>query len=557
MKHDLRGKRCVGLVRTSTMSQTENGLGQQLMICRKFAEERGMIWVDTESAPGVSAYQTENRWDIDNIFARKRRGEQFEVVVVQEYSRLTRGGVDHGGFLLWEFAKMGLTVVSATQDIPDNEYAPLIRAIEFMRHKGYSESTAFNTARGRMAAILDGRSTHCGQPPFAVDRLYTTARGEKLFRLRNLPDGSQVKLPPDPDDDTVLAVFEPNIRLEDGSTHIRHYKKQPHEKVTLVMGESMAVEAVKYILHRAFFEETIGAPTIAYELNVRKCLPAHDGGLWNISSVYGVMSQPVYVGMGVCNYIDEADIYNRTRGGPRKVDADARGKQRYRPESEWEFVPYPDLLGERSFLPPELRERVWQWQLQRLRDRASGVNRRDENDSHSQSSYFLKDAIRTSEGHRMRGHTSHRGTDWRYYAYTKYIETPTHRKRARKHLFPAKALEEVAAAEITSVLSDVDAQVPAIKEFVKRRLEAAERDNPDLGALRTQRAAVADELAFSTKELAVLGVDRLRQKIEPLRVRLAGLDQRIIAAESSAGLSLGSADEITAAVVKRLWSFAK
>lgn len=109
MKSEYEGLRCVGLVRTSTKGQTENGIQQQLEACHRFAEAKGMIWVDAERAPGVSAYQTQDRDDIERIIARRRAGEDFQVVVVFDYSRLTRGGVDHGSFLLWQFTQVGLS----------------------------------------------------------------------------------------------------------------------------------------------------------------------------------------------------------------------------------------------------------------------------------------------------------------------------------------------------------------------------------------------------------------------------------------------------------------
>src|SRR4051812_34515826 len=120
MINELRGLRCVGLARTSTKGQAENGIGQQLDVCRRFAEAAGMIWVDAESAAGVSGYQTRSRDDIDRIIERKERGDDFQIVVVHDYSRLTRGGVDHGSHLLWRFTQVGLRVVSATNDIADS-----------------------------------------------------------------------------------------------------------------------------------------------------------------------------------------------------------------------------------------------------------------------------------------------------------------------------------------------------------------------------------------------------------------------------------------------------
>jgi hypothetical protein len=45
---------------------------------------------------GVSGSIPGARTDIDLIIDRKRRKNDFDVVVVQDFSRFTRGGLQHG-----------------------------------------------------------------------------------------------------------------------------------------------------------------------------------------------------------------------------------------------------------------------------------------------------------------------------------------------------------------------------------------------------------------------------------------------------------------------------
>jgi hypothetical protein len=193
----LQGKRYVALVRCSSTAQSDTSIHAQEELLAAFARENGMFCAGTVELAGVTGSVPGIRSDIDRLIERKRQGDDFEVVLLQDATRFTRSGPAHGLKLLYELRAAGLEVVFVKDDLPAGDLGDVMRGLQFFSGKEQSRSIAHAVARGASLSLKEGRCAHCKAPPYGVDRLYTTEAGEPKHIIRNLLDGTQVKLHPE------------------------------------------------------------------------------------------------------------------------------------------------------------------------------------------------------------------------------------------------------------------------------------------------------------------------------------------------------------------------
>src|SRR4051812_47695865 len=190
----LRGKYCLGLVRCSTMKQADTSIPDQIAALRKFADDHGLIITDTIILEGVSGSQPGNREDLQQITQRKRERNDFEVLLVQDTSRLTRGGMQHGNKIEFDFAAEGIEIIYAMEQLPDGPAADIVKALSYHSAKEQARSIAMNVARGSMSAMEQGRLSHTRRVPYGIDRLYLGPDRKPRYIIRALADGTQLKL---------------------------------------------------------------------------------------------------------------------------------------------------------------------------------------------------------------------------------------------------------------------------------------------------------------------------------------------------------------------------
>src|SRR5205085_10133720 len=132
--------------------------------------------------------------DLDELIRRKKEQDDFDVVLVQDASRLTRSGPAHGMHVLFELRSLGADVVSIKDDFPEGDMGDVMRTLQYYSAKQQAEGIAFASTRGASASLYMGKTAHCKAPPFGIDRLYCSEDGQPKHIIRNLPDGTQVKL---------------------------------------------------------------------------------------------------------------------------------------------------------------------------------------------------------------------------------------------------------------------------------------------------------------------------------------------------------------------------
>src|SRR5438045_3671679 len=113
---DLTGKRYANLIRCSNLTQADTSPEGQKLINDGFCSANGMTWVADIYAEGVSGSQTFNRQDLQDVL-EEHRNNPFHILVVHDWSRLTRGGIRHGNVVEDSFRKAGLRIVSSTDHV--------------------------------------------------------------------------------------------------------------------------------------------------------------------------------------------------------------------------------------------------------------------------------------------------------------------------------------------------------------------------------------------------------------------------------------------------------
>lgn len=547
----LNGLRCVGLTRCSSKGQAGEGLSndQQLDIITAYAAMKGMVWCGEERAEGVSGSDTHHRPDLDNLFTRAETKRDFDALLVQSFDRLTRGGADHGAHLIYKFAELGVIVISASNDIPqDDEYASVIRSIEFIKGEGTAKSISLHSARGSTASILAGRAAYSRCVPYATDRLILSADGTPLFRIRNYSDGTQRKL--HVTDDNIVIEFYPRTEK---SGPFRHFIKGVDQKIVLVNGAPDAVEDVR-LIYDWFYTKGIGAKTITEELNRRGGVSPR-GKSWNQTTVYSIVMNPIYVQRGIGNATTCAKFYcraNEVGGTPTRIKKKPiNGTPLYRPESDWIITKHPEI----TIIRPELHEAIWEKQYEKMLRNVTKDGVIAHRKSRWNSKYLLHGAIFDRKtGVAMTPYTTgrHKTHTYRYYANLTMYNNPHPDLKGKRKFVSAAAAEKAVLECFTQVLGNLDEQRDALTQYAAERLKATGHDAIDIEKLRAERLTLAEKKAFALDEFGDLGPDLLRKKIGPMTARLKELDLRISTAERSVGFSEGSTEKVVDLVMKQV-----
>lgn len=228
----------------------------------------------------------------------------------------------------------------------------MLNAIE--DEQGKFNKSAFNIARGVGSAVVDRRKTHCSRPPSGVDRLFFDSEGRPSYRLRNLPDGTQIKLKADSEE--ILERFGRNPEL--GAPV--HHRKQKHERVALIPGDPLAIETVA-LIYRWRLQDGLGYVRIAKRLK-ELGRPTPGRSAWTGSAVCSLVNNPTYSGICVAFRKSKAKFARASRLGepvayllrPEDKTAGKRDPRTIiRPAADWVRYDEPRLS---ELLPPDLRE---------------------------------------------------------------------------------------------------------------------------------------------------------------------------------------------------------
>lgn len=549
----------MSLVRCSTDEQADTSPADQAAVLRAFGDEHGMVHAgDDVVLEGVSGSMPGNRDDIARIVARKQARDDFDVLLVQDTSRLTRGGARHGNAVAWELGKAGVEVVFVNEHATgDPEHDAFVQTLGFWAAQKMAKDLSYAATRGQMSSLAGGFIPHTSRIPYGVDRLYVGLDGTKRHRLRNLTDGTQQKL--DPEQDVVLAAFGRNPKK--GSPV--HYRRQSDERILLVPGAPEQVEAVRQMYRRHLLDGW-GASRIARELNDRG-LPSPTGKGWSTDTVESVLDNPTYTGVGVCDRY-ASGIYH-VRGGdkaPAAVRLDTKtvatrrkAPIRLRPRDHWKFQQHPLLV---DYLGAELRERAVA-RHQRLFERQDrkamadpkkAASARADRDKHAESPYVLKGLLKSAQGGvpmtgKLAGPMSNRT---RYYALTRARHYPKSGSVAAK-MVPAEPLERAVLGVVRDVLAGASDLRERVARILGEQQEALDGDRQRLEPIVAEREELREKL-LEAMDLKPASRRLIQDRLDQWEARVADLEDRIAKASARSERPTIDVDAVADAVVERL-----
>ena len=398
--------------------------------------------------------------------------------------------------------------------------------LEYAEAGQYLVNLSSDTIRGLVPLTKAGFDA--GRPtPYGFDRMVVDPSGRELYRIRNLGDGVRHK------------VF-PNGSVQVYDNGMRPVKEEAAHS-TLVPGDPERVATVRRIFERYARAEK-GMRTIVEELNGRE-IPSPRGGLWSVSTVRGILINPVYYGANVWNVRSFSKYHTIRKGAPTPHEDDGRCK-RYNEKADW--VMADDEHGFEGLISKEL------FDLAQAKRR--GRNTPFTRGKAVTAPYYLSGLLTCSCGHNLQGQTKTSGKRKgfrKYHYYTCGGFMMKGRTVCRSYLLPKESIETPVLAALARRIK-AQGRIDAIRAQVEALLTEYASPGEGPQVIRRRIAQVEERRRNWEKaidrglniDLAVENLKRLDREKEALEHELEvartrktlDLDVKAVSREILAGL---------------------
>ena len=145
--------------RFSSVGQNEQTIEGQTRVCRDYAERQGLSVIgvyDADKAKSASK-ETEKRKDLHRMFADAETGA-FQYIIVYKMDRFARNR-NESRLFKGELAKHGVRVLSATENITDDEGGELYEMFLEWNDEKYSQRLAKRIRDGLITSLENGTYT--------------------------------------------------------------------------------------------------------------------------------------------------------------------------------------------------------------------------------------------------------------------------------------------------------------------------------------------------------------------------------------------------------------
>lgn len=152
-------KNAVIYARFSSVGQNEQTIDGQIRVCREYAEREGLSVIgiyDKDKAKSASK-ETEKRKDLHRMFADAETGA-FQYIIVYKMDRFARNRNESRIFKS-ELAKHGVRVLSATENITDDEGGELYEMFLEWNDEKYSQRLSKRIRDGLITSLENGTYT--------------------------------------------------------------------------------------------------------------------------------------------------------------------------------------------------------------------------------------------------------------------------------------------------------------------------------------------------------------------------------------------------------------
>jgi hypothetical protein len=551
----IQGAHCVVLKRCSSAPQIDTSMANQGRTVELCAAANNLKIVWEIPLEGVTGSIPGNRQDIDDIIARKRRRNDFTLLVIQDVTRFTRAGLGHGQKLLYELRAAGITVYFVAEDLlVDCEMAEMY--VSFLLNAAHqtAKSISFGMVTGSGNSFLEDRSPYCRIPPLGLDRMYCLD-GKDLHIIRNLPDGTQLMLHPITGD--IVRRFEKNEKRGVPS----HYIKQKNERIRLVLGDLKAVALVHMIFHRHHAQGQ-SCHVIARDLNDAG-IPSIRGNEWYVTTIRKMLVNPIYIGLAIKYRVKRGIYFCGSNNGPEpsgvtleELAQNSSVEARRRPRPKWAEKDQPHLA---DFLPEGIRELARAKIDRHLDEIADGKAKKPDRDRHLSSAYFLKKLLRSKQGnHAMTGVTKgKKNYPVRYYNVSRAGQAPR-TKNPLLRLIPADPIEKAVIDALKTVLLNRPELDRRMKELVDRYWKSHSQQT-DSGKLERELKRNKRQLVLLADQISDVADqdDPIERKMLTLKQNIRRIEAQIRAVQAPTSRMQIGHDNVMDNLAERLERFGK
>ena len=284
----------VGYLRRSTDRQ-EQSLADQEAAINRYAEANGLDILRLYTDDAISGTSADNRPAFQRLMADASNGHRdFRFVLCYDVKRFSRGDNDEAGYYRYLLKKNGVEVLYASEGFNGDDTDDLVRSVKQFLARQESKDLSKVTLRGQLSSIRAG-SYLGGVPPLGYDYLYVDSQDRPIQRVRYTNGGAKEITAPD--GQTLHRVVPQGERLTSSKEdRIRLVPSSP-DRVALVrriFDEYMRGYGYKAIASR-FNAEGVPSPRSG-EWDATKY-----NGRWCVSTIRGVLCNPVYAGDTVWN----------------------------------------------------------------------------------------------------------------------------------------------------------------------------------------------------------------------------------------------------------------
>lgn len=528
------GRRIKPIIRCSTNEQSERSPDDQLAIIRSWAESRGCVVLDAVRMEGRSGSLRANMdWAVDQVIAADRAGERVDAAVVYDQSRMGRiGGFAFGAHKQrLEDAGIGYIAIDCPIEGP---HADFIQFANAEAARAHAISIAASSARSSQISLERGLRGHSTQSPYGLDRLYLNAKGEELFAIRKLADGTSLRLDP-----------RTGAELERYPKGIRPYRKGGLETATLCPGADELRDVV-IAIYRMRHERDWRGARIARELNDRG-IASPRGRHWMHDVVDGILLNEVYTGFGYAHRYADGIYFRHSEKMPEPVGGPGGRKVRgLRPRDEWFRVDYPRLA---EYLPADLRQAAVEWQAaywDRYKDGHIKSPERGQRPQHPLSGIMVE----STTGAPMSGTRS--GNSAKLY----YLLNGRHRHLSQKTFLrrrlPSAPLHRAIVEQIEMLICDDEGLRDRLLVEIRQQEQDRRAADGEAESLRARYEKLGRKLASQIDLLGEVDDTVMREKIEQTKAQRRAVEERLAEIDGGPRLTAAEADKLVDGLVADL-----
>jgi DNA invertase Pin-like site-specific DNA recombinase len=325
----------VGYLRRSTDRQ-EQSIPDQQRAVEAYAAEQGFELLRFYVDDAISGTSALGRRAFQQMLADAQRpgGADFGVIVVYDVKRFGRVDNDEAGYYRHLLKTHGVEVRYASENFTGDYTDDLLRPVKQWQARQESKDLSKVTIRGLLSRVGGGWWMG-GVPPHGYDLRYENERGEFLFILRHMPDGSK-------------QVLDDRGRMTRTLARGESLSISKRDRAKLVPGEPARVETIRRLFR--MYVEGKGIKAIADALN-RSGTPTPRGpawshiyaGVWRASCVRAILVNPIYAGDMVWNRRTDARFHMIVGGKDgRAVERRQAHGARLVPNDEADWIIIPD-----------------------------------------------------------------------------------------------------------------------------------------------------------------------------------------------------------------------